>query len=126
SIFPNGFLPFINSTIIDYSGTLGVKGLVSGWNYDLAGTYGHNGFDFLINNTVNSTLGNASPLEFDAGGLKFGQAVANLDLVRGVPVAAFASPLNVAVGAEFRRDAYGINAGEPNSYIDGGVKVLDG
>jgi iron complex outermembrane receptor protein len=126
SIFPNGFLPFINSTIIDYSGTLGVKGLVSGWNYDLAGTYGHNQFDFLINNTVNSTLGNASPLEFDAGGLKFGQAVANLDLVRGFPVAAFAAPLNVAVGAEFRRDAYGINAGELNSYNDGGVKVLDG
>jgi iron complex outermembrane recepter protein len=126
SIFPNGFLPLINSTIKDYSGTVGIKGPVSGWNYDLSGTYGHNGFDFLITNTVNSTLGNSSPTEFQAGGLKFGEAVANLDLVRGFPVASFATPLNVAIGAEARRDSYGIVAGEPDSYRDGGVKVLDG
>jgi iron complex outermembrane receptor protein len=126
SIFPNGFLPFINSTINDYAGTLGVKGKLSGWKYDLSGTYGHNAFDFLITNTVNPTLGNASPTEFDAGGLAFGQAVANLDLVHELPVSAFAAPLNVAVGAEFRRDNFSMEAGEPDSYRDGGVKVLDG
>lgn len=126
SIYPNGFLPFINSTIDDYAGTLGVKGKLSGWKYDLSGTYGHNAFDFLITNTVNPTLGNASPTEFDAGGLGFGQAVGNLDLVHEVPIAAFAAPLNVAVGAEFRRDNFSLTAGEPDSYRDGGIKVLDG
>jgi iron complex outermembrane receptor protein len=126
SIFPNGFLPFIKTSIVDYSGTVGVKGEISRWNYDLSGTYGHNGLDFKITNSNNATIGNASPTEFEAGGLRFGQAIANLDLVRGFPVASFASPLNVALGAEFRRDDYSVVAGEPNSYIDGGVKVLDG
>jgi iron complex outermembrane receptor protein len=50
----------------------------------------------------------------------------NLDFVRSFPLASFAGPLNVAVGAEYRRDMYGIEEGEPSSYIDGGVKVLDG
>ncbi len=126
AIFPDGFLPLINSNINDYSGTVGVKGELSGWKYDLSGLYGRNSFKFDISNSVNVTLGAASPTEFYAGTLKFGQATGNLDLVRGFPVSAFASPLNVALGLEARRDTYGIEAGEPNSYIDGGVKVLDG
>ena len=125
AIFPDGFLPFINSTIVDYSGTVGVKGSAALWNYDLSGSYGHNNFDFVISNTNNATLGTASPRVFDAGGLGFGQAVANLDLVRGFPVSSFAAPLNVAFGLEARRDAYTLTAGEPDSYRDGGVKLLD-
>lgn len=126
SIFPNGFLPFINTDIIDYSGTLGVKGMLNQWSYDLSGTYGHNGLDFTVSNSVNASLGNASPTTFKDGGLRFGQAIANLDLVRGFAVAAFASPLNVAFGAEARRDMYSVVAGEMNSYVNGGVAVLDG
>ena len=33
-----------------------------------------------------------------------------------------AGPLNVAVGAEYRKDGFEESAGEPNSYIDGGHK----
>jgi iron complex outermembrane receptor protein len=126
SIYPNGFLPLINSKIGDYSGTSGVKGDVLGWGYDLSGVYGHNRFDFDITNSDNPTLGNASPTSFYSGSLKLGEAVGNLDFVRGFPISAFAAPLNVAFGLEARQDTYGIIAGEPNSYIDGGVKVLDG
>jgi iron complex outermembrane recepter protein len=125
SIYPDGFLPMINSTIGDFSGTLGVKGEARGWSYDLSGIYGRNKFDFDISNSVNPTLGNASPTNFYAGSLKFGEATANLDLVRPFTLGRFA-PLNVAIGFEARRDSYGITAGEPNSYVDGGVKVLDG
>jgi iron complex outermembrane recepter protein len=126
AIWPNGFLPFINSDIVDFAGTVGVKGEIARWKYDLSGTYGHNRFDFTITNTNNATMGTASPTEFDAGGLKFGQAIANLDFVRAFPLSSFASPLNVAFGAEVRNEKYGVIAGEPDSYKDGGVKVLDG
>jgi iron complex outermembrane receptor protein len=126
AIWPNGFLPFINSEIVDFSGTAGVKGDIANWKYDLSGTYGFNRFDFTITNTNNATLGTASPTEFDAGALKFGQAIANLDFVRAFPVSAFASPLNVAFGAEARHEKYGVVAGEPDSYRDGGTKILDG
>ena len=126
AIFPDGFLPLINSEIDDYSGTVGIRGELARWKYDLSGVYGRNSFKFDISNTNNATMGTASPTEFYAGKLKFGQATANLDLVRTFPIAAFAGPLNVAIGAEARRDMYGIEAGEENSYKDGGVKVLDG
>ena len=125
SIYPNGFLPMINSSIGDFSGTVGVKGDVRGWSYDLSGIYGRNKFDFDISNSVNPTMGNASPTDFYAGSLKFGETTASLDLVRPFTLGRFA-PLNVGIGFEARRDSYGITAGEPNSYIDGGVKVLDG
>jgi iron complex outermembrane receptor protein len=125
AIYPTGFLPYINSTINDYSGTVGVRGEISRWKYDLSGDYGHNAFDFDITNTVNPTLGAASPTEFYAGQLNLGQAVGNLDIARAFPISSFASPLNVAIGVEARREAYGIKAGEPDSYRDGGVKVLD-
>ena len=105
SIWPNGFLPFINSTIVDYSGTVGVKGELARWKYDLSGSYGHNHFDFLITNTNNATMGASSPTEFDSGGLRFAQAVANLDIVRAFPISSFVMPLNVAFGAEVRRDS---------------------
>ena len=126
AIYPNGFLPLINSKIDDYSGTVGVKGDVLGWGYDLSGVYGHNRFDFDITNSVNPTLGTASPTSFYSGSLKFGEATGNLDFVRAFPISMFAAPLNVAIGAEARHDSYGIIAGEPDSYRDGGVKVLDG
>lgn len=125
AIYPNGFLPLINSTIADFSGTLGMKGDVRGWSYDLSGVYGRNKFDFDVVNSVNPTLGTASPTEFYAGTLKFGEATANLDLVRPFTLGRF-TPLNVGIGFEARRDSYGIDAGEPDSYRDGGVKVLDG
>jgi iron complex outermembrane receptor protein len=126
AIWPDGFLPFINSTIGDFSGTAGVKGILRGWRYDLSGGYGRNKFDFDITNTNNATMGTASPTEFYAGSLKFGQAIANLDFVRELAAGTLGMPVTVAIGAEARRDSYGIEAGEPDSYRDGGVKVLDG
>ena len=125
SIHPDGFLPLINSTINDASAVVGVRGGLSGWRFDLSGTYGRNDFAFDITNSNNASLGDASPREFYAGKLKFSEAVANLDIVRAFPVAAFAGPLNVAIGAEARRDTYGIEEGDPDSYRDGGVRVLD-
>jgi Outer membrane cobalamin receptor protein len=126
AIYPDGFLPLIGSKINDWSGTVGARGEMNLWKYDLSETFGGNTFDFDVRNSLNATLGAASPTNFYAGQLKFGQSTTNLDLVRAFPVSALTSPLNVALGAEFRRDSYGIKEGEPDSYRDGGVKILDG
>jgi iron complex outermembrane receptor protein len=126
AIYPDGFLPLIGSKINDYSATVGARGEKSLWKYDLSETFGGNSFDFDIRNSENATLGAATPTNFYAGQLKFGQSTTNLDLVRAFPMSSFASPLNVALGAEFRRDSYGIKEGEADSYRDGGIKVLDG
>ena len=110
-LYPNGFLPEIHSTINDISAAAGLRGKIfQNWNFDLSNTYGQNTFDYNIENTVNTTLRENSPTEFDAGGLGFAQNTTNFDVNRKF------DKLNVAFGAEYRNENFKINAGEPNSY----------
>ena len=125
AIYPNGFLPLIGTKISDFSGVVGVRGERSGWRWDLSADYGRNLFHFDVLNSANVTLGTSSPTEFYAGTLKSDQFTANLDVARSFPVG-LASPLNVAVGGEFRRDGYHITEGEPDSYRDGGYAFWTG
>jgi iron complex outermembrane receptor protein len=124
NIYPNGFLPIIHSDIYDASGSVGLKGLAGGWNWDLGTVYGQNQFGFVIKNTANVSLGPTSPTEFDAGKLRFGQSTTTLDLNRDFKdVLPF--PVNVAAGVEFRADKYTIVAGETGSWVNGGFPVLN-
>jgi iron complex outermembrane receptor protein len=125
AIYPDGFLPLIESKVQDGSLALGVKGTAGEWLWDLSTIYGTNSFDFHINNSANVSLGTASPTDFDAGELTFEQSTTNLDISRAFDLG-LASPLNLALGLEYRREGYKIQAGEPASYIDGGVPILDG
>jgi iron complex outermembrane receptor protein len=125
AIYPNGFLPMIGTKISDFSGVGGVRGERSGWRWDVSADYGRNLFHFDVRNSANVTLGVASPTEFYAGTLIADQLTANLDLAKSYEIG-LASPLNVAVGGEFRRDGYQLHEGEPDSYRDGGVLILDG
>ncbi|MEJ7810717.1 MAG: TonB-dependent receptor [Gemmatimonadaceae bacterium] len=125
AVTPNGFLPQINSDITDISGTVGAKGTLRGWGWDLSAIYGGNAFEFTIDNTVNVSLGTATPREFYAGALRSNQLATNLDIVRAFPSSPLGD-LNVAIGAEFRRDGYKIERGDPTSYQVGTVTILDG
>ena len=93
------------------------------WAYDFSAGYGRNSFDFTIGNTLNVSLGPMLPTktQFDAGTLVLNQFVAQRRPQPGVHGRALAGPINVAFGAEFRRENYQISAGEPDSYRDGGV-----
>jgi iron complex outermembrane receptor protein len=123
-IYPLGFLPVIEPTVVDGSGTAGVRGLYNKWTYDASGQYGHNSFAFTIGDTLNVSLGPLVPPNkrtFDAGSLELNQFVGNVDVSRPFTVGSFAGPVNVAFGGEYRRENYRIDAGEPDSYGDGGV-----
>ena len=122
ALHPDGFLPFINSTLWDASTAVGVKGIVAGWKWDLSQTIGRNSHNFLISNTNNASFGPASKTEFNAGTLIFGQATSNLDLFREVKAGTI--PVRLAAGAEWRKDQYQIEQGEPGSWQDGAVRVI--
>jgi iron complex outermembrane receptor protein len=125
AIYPNGFLPLISSDIRDASAAIGARGDLRGWAWDLSGEYGGNSFEFGVENTANTSLGATSPTTFNAGALKLNQLVANLDfarLFRDTPVGG----LNVAVGAEARRDGYKLERGDEASYAVGTSNILDG
>jgi len=120
-LFPDGTAPFTESILRDWSGSTGVKGELRDWRWDLSSTYGRSGFDFTPYNTVNVTLGpSVNQTRFYSGQLVNAQWTNNLDLFREFSVKS--RPLRVATGAEFRRDQYRIEAGEPNSWRDGGYR----
>ena len=122
AIYPDGFLPFINTELNDYAGTVGLKGDVGGWKWDLSGGYARNSVRFQITNTLNASFGAASSRAFQAGTLAYTQAIGNLDVTRGIEVG-FLKSLTLAGGLEYRREGFAITAGEPDSYRSGGVLV---
>ena len=79
-----------------------------------------------VENSLNTSLGATSQTSFDAGALIYDQITANLDFVRSYDLDAFAGPLSVAFGAEYRLEGYEIQAGEEASYITGQVISVDG
>ena len=119
AIYPDGFLPQIVTDIQDFSLLGGARGELGEWNWDVSLGYGRNELNYNVENSLNRSLGAASPTSFDAGALIYDQLTANADFQRNYDVDAFAGPLSVAVGAEYRRDGYEIEAGEEASYISG-------
>ncbi|KAA5827690.1 TonB-dependent receptor [Algibacter amylolyticus] len=110
----NGFLPDIESDIIDKSLGFGIQGKINDWNIDLSHTWGLNTFAYNITNTTNFYLQASSPTEFDAGLNGFQQNTVNFDMSKFYDD--IMSGLNIAFGAEYRVENYFIEAGEESSY----------
>ncbi len=120
SIYANGYLPFINTSINDVYVSGGFKGKLGFWNYDLSQTFGENNLALGISHTLNASLPlGTSPNSFYAGKLIFRQNTTNFDLNRKFNFSGLLSSLNTAFGAEYRRDAYEIRQGEELSYSSG-------
>lgn len=125
SIYPDGFLPIIAPTVIDSSVAGGVKWAWGEWSMDSSLVWGRNEMDFTIENTLNRSIGPSSQRSFQAGGFDYTQTTFNFGGSRSYALDAFASDLYLSAGLEAREETYRIFAGEPNSYINGGV-LLNG
>ena len=147
TIYPNGFLPKFAPDVLDFSGAGGVRGVMSGWSYDLGGTVGHNGFKYNLENTLNTSLGPClttpcapgpdgtlgtaddpgipNKKNIFAGELRYTEAILSLDASHEYAMG-LASPVNVAFGTAFRTERYQIGAGEAASYINGFHPAQDG
>lgn len=122
AIYPDGFLPLINTDTTDFAIVGGLKGDFGGWNWDLSMSYGDNETEFFITNTLNASLGAASQTEFDAGAIAYSQLVANLDISREIEISGIEA-LSISFGTEWRREEYQLTEGELNSYVAGPVRV---
>ena len=125
AMYPDGFVPFINGDIEDRYVTVGYKRQFGDWNADISQTYGYNKLKYNISNTINASIANYDLLHggpgrsasaFNAGGFSFSQMTTNADVSRFFPNVM--NGMNVAFGAEYRRENYQIFAGEPGSYND--------
>ncbi|MCF6128787.1 TonB-dependent receptor [Flavobacterium sp. AS60] len=114
SIYPGGYTPRITSKIIDNSAAFGFKAKAGDWKIDLSNAFGQNKFDYTIKGTINASLEDLSPTEFDAGGFSLTQNTTNLDFSRNFK--SVLNGLNFAFGGEYRIEKYDITAGEEGSY----------
>ena len=125
SLHPDGFLSKTHSRVTDVSLVGGARGVIDDWRWDLSSGYGVNSIELEGRETNNVSLGDSSPTEFRLGILRFGQWTTNLSATRALRLPG-ASAARLVVGAEARLDQYRVTAGEPDSYRDGGVRVIGG
>ncbi|NMM41749.1 TonB-dependent receptor plug domain-containing protein [Pseudoalteromonas arctica] len=136
SVYPDGFLPNIDTDVDDYSFAIGLNGISNDWTWDISTNYGRNDFSLGVSNSINTSMGTNSPTEFDNGALVYEQFLINLDASNsfdlGLPDDVF-----VTIGTEYRHENYQIKAGELASYLTvldaqgvpvaaGGAQVLSG
>ncbi|MFC0632743.1 TonB-dependent receptor plug domain-containing protein [Brevundimonas balnearis] len=118
-IYPDGYRPItvVDSTDVQLAG--GWRTVAAGWDLDLGLNYGVSEYDFGLENSLNASLGAASPTSFDLGDYRTDLLAANLDVTRGFAVSGLASPVSVAAGLEVRRETFETGAGDPACYAAG-------
>ncbi len=111
-MFPGGFTPQFGGDARDASLVAGLRGHThGGLQWDVSGGFGRHAVDFLIDNTVNASLGPESPDSFDPGVYTQQELSANVDLNYTV-----SDVVNLAGGAEFRDEYFEIGIGETASW----------
>jgi len=120
SVYPNGVVPLADVDVSDFSVGAGIIGeLRNGWLIDASVVHGSNEFANGAINSINPSLGAASPTEFDAGKYDYSQTVLNFDISKGLEWGSI--PVNMAAGVEFRSEDYSTTAGQLESYVAGTV-----
>ncbi len=118
-IYPDGTAPFYTLDETDFQAAAGAKGLVAGWDWDLSSTFGRARSLAGSDESLNASLGPASPTRFDSYTNTFDQWTNNLDLTRAFDVG-LAKPLQVSWGAEHRHERYKTESEDVEAWINGG------
>ncbi len=115
--FPGGYSPIFGADITDVALVLGARGEMDEYHlhWDLRGRYGENEVDYKLKGSINPSLGDLSPLNFKPGTLTQEESGVNLDFVKTFDN----SPINLGFGAEWRRETYKIDKGDPASIAQG-------
>ena len=118
SVQPNGFRPVSDTRNSDFQIVGGARTELGNWRVDGSVGYGQNVFEFDLRDSVNYSLGDASPTRFRLSRSLFDQLTANLDVAREIDIG-LAKPLTIAFGSEYRREWWRSRAGDPASYAVG-------
>ncbi|MBK5477390.1 MULTISPECIES: TonB-dependent receptor [unclassified Pseudomonas] len=120
AVYPNGFLPLLDVRSRDASVTGGVKIRDEQLgSFDLSANYGRNRIDYHLSDSLNASLGPASPTSFNAGALVNEQTNVGLDHVKEFKVGWGAGPLVFSSGLAWRNESYEVIAGDLASWTHG-------
>lgn len=119
-LYPVGFSPKYGTDFDDLQLVFGARGhATENLSWDISGSFGRNRIEYTLGNSINASLGPASPTSFYLGRLSQEEKNLNADFVFSLPVSALDAPINIAFGSEFREETYGVDAGDPASYAIG-------
>ena len=114
-LFPGGFTPQMGGTATDASLVAGVRGSTAGgFHWDLSGSVGAHRTDLFIRDTVNASLGPASPTSFDIGANRQREVNLHFDVSYAV-----SDRVNLAAGAEWRDEQFAILQGDREGWLVG-------
>ncbi|MEN4904182.1 TonB-dependent receptor [Luteimonas sp. TWI1437] len=119
-LYPVGFSPQYGNASEDMHLLAGVRGVLGeALDWDVSASHGVSSIDYTLDNSFNGSLGPDSPTRFYLGNLEQQETNLNLDLVYAWQTAALDAPINVAFGAEHRKETYAVDQGDPASWAVG-------
>ena len=121
-IYPDGFQAYRRIWEFDGQATAGLKGDLDAWKWDLSASYGRDNAKLGAENTLNPSLGPNSPTTFFMGRQIQDLLVENLDISKPIK-SGLAEPIQVSYGVEHRWEQFQNQAGEPDSYSNGGYII---
>ena len=121
SVYPDGYRPATRADDSDFSFSAGLEWAFAGFDVDTSITYGRDELEFGVSDSLNPSLGAASPTSFESGAYEVDQLTANMDLTREFAIDAFDGPLTLLAGLEVRRESFETSRGELASYQAGGA-----
>ena len=114
-MFPGGFTPRFGGDVVDLAGRAGVRGETDGGlAWDASVGAGYNEVDYFIRNTVNASLGPATPVSFNPGAYTQLENMYNVDFVKGV-----GDNVSIGFGAEYRVETFEVTVGQEESFLIG-------
>lgn len=127
ALFPDGQMAQVEYYFRNYDAVGGLRyDAGDAGQFDVSLQYGHGQQSSDMYNSQNATYGLATQTEFFLGNYNQEQLSLQLDYLNDISVGWSAAPLTLSAGAGFRNEKFWIDAGEPASYNDGGVVILDG
>ena len=124
--FPGGFTPRFEGDVSDFSFVGGIRGeFENGLAYDFSGRTAESKIEYTLSNTINPSLGAASPTSFKPGDLINQETQFQADFTYEVDASGLSSPLLFAFGASYMDESYEVVEGEANSYVAGPHSLPD-
>ena len=124
--FPGGFTPRFEGDVSDFSFVGGIRGeFENGLAYDFSGRTAESKIEYTLSNTINPSLGAASPTSFKPGDLINQETQFQADFTYELDASGLSSPLLFAFGASYMDESYEVVEGEANSYVAGPHSLPD-
>jgi iron complex outermembrane receptor protein len=119
--YPGGFTPRFFGYVEDTSFAAGLKSEDNGpLSWDISARYGESTVDYTLANTVNPSMGPASPTSFNPGSLTNTETQLQADFSYDMSDA-----LTLVFGASYLDEEYEISEGEADSYRNGPYSLAD-